>query len=726
MKKQIRGLTAILDAMEDGIYISSQDYTIDFMNKPLVRDFDMGIGKKCYQVLNRSEKICSQCRAQEVFEEGETIRWKKYISHVNKTYDITELPVKNEDGTVSKLTIYRDITRRKKDEEKIKAYKADYSQLFEHVGCGVYISTKEGRFVNANQALLDMLGYKSEEEFLKIDIIKDLYLRPDDRRKFQEMIERDGRVIDYEVNLKRKDGSPIPILLTSHVRHDQKGIIIGYEGIMVDQTQRKQMEEDYRRLFEHVGCGVFISTKEGKFLNANQALLDMLGYNNKEEFLKIDITKDLYLRPDDRRRFRDLIERDGRVIDYEVDFQRKDGKPISVLLTGHVRYDQHGNVLGYEGLNVDQTQRKQMERELKEAHDFLNKIIQNSPNAIMAADLKGNIMIWNQGAEEILGYRAKDVIYRMNLEDIYPKGIAGKILEMMRSPEYGGLGKLRYYPLSYERHDGEIVEGNLSAAIIYDTKGHELAFVSLFVDLKERLDMERKLRQTQEQLLQSEKLASIGRLSAGVAHEINNPLTTILTSAMLIQEDIDSADQIYNEMKTISDETLRCRKIVTSLLDFARQSKPTKKLNDLNKIVKQSFGLTRKQAAFQDVIVELNLSENLPDTYLDKDQIQQSLINLTLNAIEATDSGGKIRLTTLYDSKTNTIEISIRDTGIGIQPENMDKIFDPFFTTTEGGTGLGLAVTHGIIEQHGGTINVESTPGQGTCFTIRLPLELGS
>jgi two-component system NtrC family sensor kinase len=726
MKKQIRGLTAILDAMEDGIYISNQDYTIDFMNKPLVRDFDMGIGKKCYQVLNRSEKICSQCRAQEVFEEGETIRWKKYISHVNKTYEITELPVKNEDGTVSKLTIYRDITRRKKDEEKIKAYKADYSQLFEHVGCGVYISTKEGRFVNANQALLDMLGYKSEEEFLKIDIIKDLYLRPDDRRKFQEMIERDGRVIDYEVNLKRKDGSPIPILLTSHVRHDQKGIIIGYEGIMVDQTQRKQMEEDYRRLFEHVGCGVFISTKEGKFLNANQALLDMLGYNNKEEFLKIDITKDLYLRPDDRRRFRDLIERDGRVIDYEVDFQRKDGKPISVLLTGHVRYDQHGNVLGYEGLNVDQTQRKQMERELKEAHDFLNKIIQNSPNAIMAADLKGNIMIWNQGAEEILGYRAKDVIYRMNLEDIYPKGIAGKILEMMRSPEYGGLGKLRYYPLSYERHDGEIVEGNLSAAIIYDTKGHELAFVSLFVDLKERLDMERKLRQTQEQLLQSEKLASIGRLSAGVAHEINNPLTTILTSAMLIQEDIDSADQIYNEMKTISDETLRCRKIVTSLLDFARQSKPTKKLNDLNKIVKQSFGLTRKQAAFQDVIVELNLSENLPDTYLDKDQIQQSLINLTLNAIEATDSGGKIRLTTLYDSKTNTIEILIRDTGIGIQPENMDKIFDPFFTTTEGGTGLGLAVTHGIIEQHGGTINVESTPGQGTCFTIRLPLELGS
>jgi two-component system NtrC family sensor kinase len=726
MKNENRGLTAILDAMEDGMYIISQDYTIDFMNKSMVRDFGrMGIGEKCYQVINRSDEICPQCQAVEVFERGETLRWEKYVPHLKKTYEITELPVRNADGTLSKLTRYRDITHRKMNEEKVKAYKEDYKRLFEHVGCGVYISTKEGRFLDANQALLDMLRYKSKEEFLEIDITKDLYLTPDNSRNFQDMIKRDSRVIDYEVDFKRKDGSPIPVLLTSHIRYDQKGKISGFEGIIVDQTQRKQMEEDYRRLFEHVGCGVFISTKEGKFLNANQALLDMLGYKSKKEFLKIDITKDLYLRPDDRRRFRELIERDGRVIDHEVDFKRKDGKSISVLLTGHVRYDQQGNVLGYEGLNVDQTQRKRMERELKEAHDFLNKIIQSSPNAIMVADLKGKIIIWNQAAEEILGYQAKNTVNKMNMEVVYPEGMATKIIEMMRSPEYGGKGKLRSYPLSYERHDGEIVEGSLSATIIYDTKGNELAFVNIIVDLKERLDMERKLRQTQEQLLQSEKLASIGRLSAGVAHEINNPLTTILTSSMLIQEDMDPDDHIYQELKTISDEALRCRKIVTSLLDFARQTKPTKQLNVLNEIVRQSFVLTRKQAAFQDVSVELNLSENLPDICLDKDQIQQSLINLTLNAIEATDPGGRIELTTLFDSKTDTIEISVRDTGIGIQPENLAKIFDPFFTTTEGGTGLGLAVTHGIIEQHGGTINVESKPGHGTCVTIRLPLELG-
>ena len=229
----------------------------------------------------------------------------------------------------------------------------------------------------------------------------------------------------------------------------------------------------------------------------------------------------------------------------------------------------------------------------------------------------------------------------------------------------------------------------------------------------------------QKMMMQQEKLASIGRLSAGVAHEINNPLTTILTSAMLIQEDTNPDDPIYQELQTIADETLRCRKIVTSLLDFARLTTPAKKVNDLNAIITQSFVLTRKQAAFNDVAVNLNLSENLPETYVDKGQMEQALINLTLNAIEATDPGGEITITTRFVSEANIIEISVSDTGVGIPLENMDKIFDPFFTTTEGGTGLGLAVTHGIIEQHGGTIDVANNPGPGTCFTIRLPLDPG-
>ncbi len=225
----------------------------------------------------------------------------------------------------------------------------------------------------------------------------------------------------------------------------------------------------------------------------------------------------------------------------------------------------------------------------------------------------------------------------------------------------------------------------------------------------------------QKLMMQQEKLASIGRLSAGVAHEINNPLTTILTTALLIQEDIEAEDPMFEDLETIARETLRCRKIVTSLLDFARQTKPEKREHNINDIVRESILLTKKQAAFTDVTVDYNISGELPPLYVDKGQIQQALINLVLNAVEATEAGGEVTVQTRTPASRNEVRILIRDTGHGISQEDLDNIFDPFFTTKESGTGLGLAITHGIIEQHGGTIEVESTVGQGTTFTITLP-----
>ncbi len=229
----------------------------------------------------------------------------------------------------------------------------------------------------------------------------------------------------------------------------------------------------------------------------------------------------------------------------------------------------------------------------------------------------------------------------------------------------------------------------------------------------------------QKTLMQQEKLASIGRLSAGVAHEINNPLTTILTSAMLLQEDLEPDDPANEELQTIANETLRCRKIVTSLLDFARQNKPQKICTNINDIVTDSILLTQKQAAFKDIAVTAQLAGELPDQMLDKGQIEQAVINLVLNAVESTPEGGAITATTATDDSADHIRIEIKDTGVGIPPEHMNAIFEPFFTTKETGTGLGLAITHGIIQQHGGTIDVSSRLNGGTCFTITIPVKQG-
>jgi two-component system, NtrC family, sensor kinase len=226
----------------------------------------------------------------------------------------------------------------------------------------------------------------------------------------------------------------------------------------------------------------------------------------------------------------------------------------------------------------------------------------------------------------------------------------------------------------------------------------------------------------QKTLMQQEKLASIGRLSAGVAHEINNPMTTILTSAMLMQEDLEEDDPLRQELDLIASEAMRCRKIVTSLLNFSRQSKPDKRLNNINRLVRECELLTHKQAAFKNISMRCELAERIPKMYFDKGQIEQALINLILNAVEATAQGGHITITTHCCDAKDYASIALSDTGEGISKEYLDKIFDPFFTTKDAGTGLGLAITHGIIEQHGGRIEVDSQEGEGTCFTIMLPI----
>lgn len=222
-----------------------------------------------------------------------------------------------------------------------------------------------------------------------------------------------------------------------------------------------------------------------------------------------------------------------------------------------------------------------------------------------------------------------------------------------------------------------------------------------------------------------EKLAAIGRLAAGVAHEINNPLTTILTSAMLIQEEMDSKHPDFSELELITKETLRCREIVANLLKFARQSKPVKQNYDLNLIVADSMALVKKQANFKDISMETYAGPEPIMIYCDRDQIQQCIINLSLNAIDATDPGGKIVFLTKFLQDEGMAQVSVLDTGKGLSEKILDAIFEPFFTTKETGTGLGLSITHGFVRQHRGFIGVESSPGQGAMFTIRLPTAHG-
>lgn len=233
----------------------------------------------------------------------------------------------------------------------------------------------------------------------------------------------------------------------------------------------------------------------------------------------------------------------------------------------------------------------------------------------------------------------------------------------------------------------------------------------------------REIQAIQAQLMQSEKLASLGKLAAGVAHEINNPMTGILTNASLLLEDLPPDDPRREDLQTIVNETIRCRRIVKGLLDFARQTRPEKKRVSVNDILRNSLSLLRNQASFRNIEIVEELDPFLPEISADPNQLQQVFVNILINASEAMASGGEIRVETRRaDREGNFVEVSIADNGPGIPPEAKTKLFDPFFTTKSTGTGLGLAVSYGIVQSHGGTIEVESEPGHGATFRVRLPV----
>lgn len=270
-----------------------------------------------------------------------------------------------------------------------------------------------------------------------------------------------------------------------------------------------------------------------------------------------------------------------------------------------------------------------------------------------------------------------------------------------------------------------VINGNYDAHIEIESEdeiGYLCYTFNQMIDaIKER---DRKLKeQTQDQILQSEKLASLGRLASGIAHEINNPLTAILTYSSLLLEDLKDTD-FEEDLRVIIKETLRCRDIVRNILDFARSTKPDIKRTNINGLINEVLLILEKHVNFHNIVINKELDPDVPDMYIDENQFKSVINNLAMNAADAMPQGGTLTVKTRYNFHNDSITIIVSDTGTGIKEEHLDKIFDPFFTTKEQGkgTGLGLAVTYGIIKRYHGAIDVQSEMGKGTIFTITFPL----
>ncbi|MGC9194983.1 MAG: ATP-binding protein [Syntrophobacteraceae bacterium] len=374
----------------------------------------------------------------------------------------------------------------------------------------------------------------------------------------------------------------------------------------------------------------------------------------------------------------------------------------------------------------DVTPIKQLERKLAGARDFTEKLIQSSTTAIVTADMKGRILTMNPAAEELTGYALEEAQKKITTVDLYPAGQAKQIMKILRDESMGGKGKLHLRRFTLINAKGEEIPVDLSAAIIYEGET-EAATVGVFNDLRENLKQAQREREMAALNARMEKMASLGQLAAGVAHEINNPLTGILFYASLLLESLEENDPRRKSLTRMYEDARRCGRIIKNLLTYSRQEPPRKEILNLNALLENSLALIGEREFYVDLKIAKDLYGQMMLIEGDKDQLGQVFVNLVLNAVDSMEQKGTLTLRTFLDKSGLNGCIEISDTGRGISKENLPFIFDPFFTTKAPGkgTGLGLSTAYGIVKENGGSLWVKATGEHGTTFAVELPLYRG-
>ena len=366
--------------------------------------------------------------------------------------------------------------------------------------------------------------------------------------------------------------------------------------------------------------------------------------------------------------------------------------------------------------------------ELARTFDFQNNLIDSSIDGIMGCHGDGEVILYNQSLEKMLGYKKEEVIKKMSFDQFFPVGAVEHLREKLYSEEYGGENRLFLFETNLVSKIGKKIPVQLSATVLHEGD-EEIGTVSFFRDLRKIRRMEQQFAD-QTRLLHQDKMISLGRLAASVVHEINNPLAGILNYVRLMIKIIkrdslkpEKVQKFQSYLSLVESETSRCSKIVSNLLAFSRKSEMKFAEIDMRDLLKRCVMLSQHKLILQNIEIKTELDPAVPPIWGDFNQIQQCIINLIFNAIDAMPEGGILSIISSFDAGEGIIRIAVEDTGCGISKENIPYIFDRFFTTKEEGKGigLGLSTVHDITERHKGSIDVNSRQGEGATVTINLP-----
>lgn len=760
---------AIVEAFDGLIYICSDDYRIEFMNEKLIhRTGRNAVGELCYKALHDRDSFCPWCVNERVFA-GETVRWELQSPKDGRWYFAVNAPIRNADGSMSKQSMIMDITERKVAEEERKITIEFLSLVNSCTGTQDLLSAAAAFFrrrsgceaVDVRLKETDEYPHSETREFPPecVDISRDNgegyestalipldvgqerlgVLELKDRRKglfSPEVIELWERLAGYlAVALAKRRSEDALREAKEELRrsHDELEKRIAERTEQLEKTvdALRTSEERYAVAVQGSNDGIWDLNLATGDIFFSPRWKSMLGYeddeipNNFEEWKKRIHQDDRHLVTESRNACLD-----GRIPAYEIEcrLQHKDGSFRWIHARGTCQRDLDGKPTRFSGSHTDITDRKRIEETQRESEKKYRTLFEKSKDTIFIMNPARRVTDINQAGIELFGY-TREELFSLCLEKLYCNREDRELLweKLFRD------GFVSDFEVEMVRKNGGKIIVHLSMSAIEDDEGHISGYQGIIHDMTDRKMLER-------QLLQSQKMESVGILAGGVAHDFNNLLTAISGYGQILQENTREDDELSREsIGNVLKAADRAAELTSALLAFSRKQLISPKpvlldslISDTGKIIQRIIG--------EDIEFSVNFTGKNLLVKADPGQIEQVLMNLATNARDAMPTGGHLSITTrqvvveegsekLYDlpAPGQYALISVADTGTGIDKETLESIFEPFFTTKEvgKGTGLGLSIVHGIIKQHNGSVLASSEPSKGTTFDIYLPLVKG-
>jgi len=758
---------AMIEAFDGFIYVCSPNYDVEFMNERFIqRTGHDPTGEKCYQAIHDVKEVCPWCVNERV-QNGETVRWEVQSPKDNRWYYVVNTPVRHRDGATYKMAVIQDVTERKQAEEvlrkardkleaKVQARTSElessvqrleieisvrketetalreseqrFRAVFENNHVVMFIADPEtGRIEDASPGACAFYGYDMKElkrkELSEINMLSPEQLH----RRMQEAKSQQHRYFDFQHCLASGEVRDVEVC-AGPISIDGRTLLF---SVITDVTDRKraeqalkESEEQYRAVFDNAGIGINVTDRDMKLIQANPALLKMLGYTDEE--LRRRALTDI-IHPDDRATTLhnlDALMR-GLIGPYRIEkrYRKKDGSFIWGDLSVSPIRDGEGKFGAAVGVIADISERKRTEEALRKSEQRYRNLFDESRDGVWWTARDGLLVEANQAFLDLFGL-TREESRNWNLIEGY-RDPADRVRFQNMIERNGSVAD---YELKHKKKDGTEIDCLLTATLRLDEEGKVVGYQGIIRDITERTRLE-------QQLLQSQKMEAIGTLAGGIAHDFNNLLTVILGYSELIVSEKNEGDRDYEDLKKVIHAGRSAADMVQQILAFSRKTETKFWPINLNKQVPQLRKMISRLIP-RTIEVQIDLDSDLPTVNADPAQIDQILMNLAVNARDAMPNGGRLRIETkavvLDEEYCNThIEASkglhalltVSDTGTGIDKAASDRIFEPFYTTKKPGqgTGLGLAMVYGIVKGHGGHITVHSEAGRGAAFKIYLP-----